>query len=265
MRRARGTDAVGGTAAGVAVSLRAVTKVYGRGRTATRALDGIDVEFCASTFTAVMGPSGSGKSTLLQCAAGLDRPTSGAVWLAGAELSGYSEAALTRLRRTRIGFVFQAYNLVPALTVRENMLLPARLAGIKWNRRQVDELAGCVGLEGRLRHRPSELSGGEQQRAAIARALLARPEVIFCDEPTGALDSTSATRVLGLLRHGVDEDGRAVVMVTHDPKAASFADRVVYLADGTIVDELVSPNVETITDRLARLSSAPPAVIGTRP
>jgi putative ABC transport system ATP-binding protein len=265
MRRAAGTDADPGTAAGVAVSLRAVTKVYGRGRTATRALDDVDVEFCARTFTAVMGPSGSGKSTLLQCAAGLDRPTSGAVWLVGAEISNYSEAALTRLRRTRIGFVFQAYNLVPALTVRENILLPTRLAGIKWKRNQLDEMARRVGLAGRLRHRPSELSGGEQQRAAIARALLARPEVIFCDEPTGALDSTSATRVLGLLRHGVDEDGRAVVMVTHDPRAASFADRVVYLADGTIVDELVRPSVETVTERLARLSSASPSGNGTRP
>ena len=241
--------------ANVAAALRAVRKVYGRGSTAVRALDTVDIDFHRGTFTAVMGPSGSGKSTLLHCAAGLDRPSDGTVWLAGADLAGLSETALTRLRRTRIGFVFQAFNLVSALTVRENILLPSRLAHVRPDRRWLAEVVARVGLEGRLRHRPAQLSGGEQQRVAIARALSVRPEVIFCDEPTGALDSGTAAQVLTLLRQAVDADGQTVVMVTHDPVAASYADRVVLLADGRIVDDLRAPGANAIADRLVRLGA----------
>ena len=239
-----------------AVSVRGVSKVYGRGAAAVRALDGVDIDFWAGTFTAVMGQSGSGKSTLLQCAAGLDRPSAGSVRLAGTDLAGLSEAALTELRRTRVGFVFQAFNLVSALTVRENILLPSRLAGVRADRRVLAETVARVGLTDRLRHRPAQLSGGEQQRVAIARALTVRPEVIFCDEPTGALDTGTAAAVLRLLRQAVEADRRTVVMVTHDPVAASYADRVVFLADGRIVDDLAAPAVETIADRLVRLAGA---------
>jgi putative ABC transport system ATP-binding protein len=237
-----------------AVSLRGVQKVYGRGGVAVRALDGVDIDFRAGTFTAVMGQSGSGKSTLLQCAAGLDRPTAGSVTLAGTDLAGLSETPLTRLRRTRIGFVFQAYNLVSALSVKENILLPSRLAGVRADRRLLAETVARVGLADRLRRRPAELSGGEQQRVAIARALSVRPEVIFCDEPTGALDTGTAAAVLRLLRQAVDADGRTVVMVTHDPVAASYADRVVFLADGRIADDMAAPGVDAVADRLVRLA-----------
>jgi putative ABC transport system ATP-binding protein len=219
----------------IAVSLRGVRRVHGRGRTAVRALDGVDLDLATGTFTAVMGRSGSGKSTLLQCAAGLDRPTDGQVWLAGTDLAGLSETRLTELRRTRVGFVFQAFNLVSALTVRENILLPSRLARTRIDRRWLAAVVERVGLQDRLRHRPAQLSGGEQQRVAIARALSVRPAVIFCDEPTGALDSATAAQVLGLLRESVDADGGTVLMVTHDPVAASYADRVVQLADGRII------------------------------
>jgi putative ABC transport system ATP-binding protein len=229
--------------------------VYGRGDSAVVALDGVDVDFGAGTFTAVMGPSGSGKSTLLHCAAGLDRPSDGTVRLADTDLAGLSETALTRLRRTRIGFVFQAFNLVSALTVRENILLPSRLAHVRADRRWLAEVVRRVGLDGRMRHRPAQLSGGEQQRVAIARALSVRPDVIFCDEPTGALDSVTAAQVLTLLRQAVDADAQTVVMVTHDPVAASYADRVVLLADGRIVDELRAPNADEIADRLVRLGA----------
>jgi putative ABC transport system ATP-binding protein len=238
-----------------AVSVRGLRKVYGRGDSAVVALDGVDADFGAGTFTAVMGPSGSGKSTLLHCAAGLDRPSAGTVRLAGTDLAGLSETALTRLRRTRIGFVFQAFNLVPALTVRENILLPSRLAHVRADRRWLAEIVRRVGLDGRLRHRPAQLSGGEQQRVAIARALSVRPDVIFCDEPTGALDSASAAHVLTLLRQAVDADGQTVVMVTHDPVAASYADRVVFLADGRIADEMWAPSADQIADRLVRLGA----------
>jgi putative ABC transport system ATP-binding protein len=222
-----------------------------------RALDGVDLALAPGTFTAVMGRSGSGKSTLLQCAAGLDRPTEGQVRLAGSDLGGLSQTALTKLRRTRVGFVFQAFNLVSALTVRENILLPARLAGSRVDRRWLAEVVTRVGLEGRLRHRPAQLSGGEQQRVAIARALSVRPAVIFCDEPTGALDSATAAGVLALLREAVDRDGATVVMVTHDPVAASYADRVVVLADGRIADDLPAAGTGEIADRLARPRLAP--------
>jgi putative ABC transport system ATP-binding protein len=237
----------------VAVALRGVQKVYGRNGTGVRALGPLDLDVAAGSFTAIMGPSGSGKSTLLHCAAGLDRPSSGTVRLAGTDLARLSETALTKLRRGRIGFVFQAFNLVSALSVRENILLPSRLAHARVDRRWIAELATDVGLDGRLRHRPAQLSGGEQQRVAIARALSVRPAVVFCDEPTGALDTATAAQVLALLRRAVDRREQTVVMVTHDPVAASHADRVVFLADGHIVDDLAAPGATAIADRLARL------------
>jgi putative ABC transport system ATP-binding protein len=240
------------------LALRAVHKVYGRNGAAVRALGPVDLDIWPGTFTAVMGPSGSGKSTLLHCAAGLDRPTSGTVRLAGRELGSLSETALTKLRRTEVGFVFQAFNLVAALNVRENILLPSRLAHVRVDRRWLAQVVGEVGLERRLRHRPAQLSGGEQQRVAIARALSVRPAVIFCDEPTGALDTTTASNVLALLRRAVDTGGQTVVMVTHDPVAASHADRVVFLADGHIVDDVDAPGVATIADRLAYLGNPAP-------
>jgi putative ABC transport system ATP-binding protein len=235
----------------VPVALREVSKQYRRGQ--VRALDGVSVEFARHTFTAVMGPSGSGKSTLLHCAAGLERPTSGSVWLAGQELARLSEKRLTKLRRSSVGFVFQAFNLVPALTVRENVLLPLRLARARWDKQWPEEIIRRVGLADRARHRPAELSGGQEQRVAIARALVARPEVIFCDEPTGALDSGTAADVLGLLREAVDTGHQTVVMVTHDPVAASYADRVVFLTDGMIVEDVEAPGAAAIAGRLARL------------
>ena len=236
----------------VAVRLRAVSKGYGRNGTAVRALDAVSIDFLRGSFTAVMGPSGSGKSTLLHCAAGLDRPTTGAVWLAGRDLARMSETDLTKLRRLRVGFVFQAFNLVSALTVGENIALPSRLARTRQDRRWLAEVVARVGLGGRLRHRPAQLSGGEQQRVAIARALAVRPEVIFCDEPTGALDTRTAAEVMTLLRI-VDVDGQTVVMVTHDPVAASYADRVVFLADGVIAGDMPAPGVDEIAERLAHL------------
>jgi putative ABC transport system ATP-binding protein len=243
--------------ADLAVALRAVRKGYGRGASAVQALLGVDVAFARGTFTAVMGASGSGKSTLLHCAAGLDRPTSGQVRIGDTDLGELSETQLTKLRRTRVGFVFQAFNLVPALNVRENVLLPARLAGRRIDRRWFAEVLHRVGLDDRLRHRPAQLSGGQQQRVAIARALTIRPEVIFCDEPTGALDSQTASGVLDLLREAVDRDGQTVVMVTHDPVAASYADRVVFLADGVVVDDDTAPGVDAIAERLAHLGREP--------
>jgi putative ABC transport system ATP-binding protein len=235
-----------------AVSLRDVDRVYGRRGAAVRAVAGVTTEFAPGTFTAVMGPSGSGKSTLLHCAAGLDRPTSGTVRIAGQELGRMSETALTKLRRTRVGFVFQAFNLVSALTVRENVLLPMRLAGVRPDRRWVADVLDRVGLTDKARRRPAQLSGGQQQRVAIARALACRPDVIFADEPTGALDSTTAAEVLGLLRSAVDRDGQTVVMVTHDPVAASYADRALFLADGRIVDEMADPTADRVLDRLKK-------------
>jgi putative ABC transport system ATP-binding protein len=234
----------------VAVALRGVQKVYGRNGTGVRALGPLDLDVAAGSFTAIMGPSGSGKSTLLHCAAGLDRPSSGTVRLAGTDLARLSETALTKLRRGRIGFVFQAFNLVSALSVRENILLPSRLAHARVDRRWIAELATDVGLDGRLRHRPAQLSGGEQQRVAIARALSVRPAVVFCDEPTGALDTATAAQVLALLRRAVDRREQTVVMVTHDPIAASHADRVVFLADGHIVRDLGPSSAQEILEAL---------------
>ena len=240
-----------------AVSLRDLRKVYGRGGSAVTALDGISTAFARRTFTAVMGQSGSGKSTLLHCAAGLDRPTSGAVRLGGTELGELSETALTKLRRTRVGFVFQAFNLVSALNVRENILLPSRLAGTHLDRRWLAEIVRRVGIADRMRSRPAQLSGGQQQRVAIARALAVRPDVIFCDEPTGALDSRTASEVMDLLRDAADRTGQTVVMVTHDPVAASYADRVVFLADGKIADDVPAPGVDAIAELLTHLGRRP--------
>ncbi|MET7838930.1 ABC transporter ATP-binding protein [Streptomyces sp. NPDC005356] len=232
-----------------AVRLTAVRREY-RGVTA---LDGVDLDFLAGTFTAVMGPSGSGKSTLLQCAAGLDRPTSGTVTVAGTDLTGLGERALTLLRRDRIGFVFQSFNLLPSLTAAQNVALPLRLAGRRPSRAEVREALGRVGLAERAGHRPSQLSGGQQQRVALARALITRPAVLFGDEPTGALDTTTGRHVLTLLRELVDREGQTTVMVTHDPVAAARADRVVFLVDGRVVDELLTPDAERVAARMTAL------------
>jgi putative ABC transport system ATP-binding protein len=226
-----------------------VTKTYGRGPSAVPALQGVSLDVAADTFTAIMGPSGSGKSTLLQIAAGLETPTSGAVELAGRPLAGLNETALTELRRDSVGFVFQSFNLMPTLTVAQNVELPLRLAGRRPARGRVQEILERVGLGSRLRHRPFELSGGERQRVAIARALIAEPAVTFADEPTGALDLHVAAEVLELLR----EVCPTIVMVTHDPVAASYAQRVVFLADGRIVDELVAPTADRVAEVLTEL------------
>jgi putative ABC transport system ATP-binding protein len=235
------------------VALEEVTVRYGRGPGAVVALDQVTVSFAAGTFTAVMGPSGSGKSTLLQCAAGLERPVSGTVWLGGVDIGPLSEAALTRLRREKAGFVFQAFNLLPALTAAQNVALPLRLAGRRLSGSQVSGALAAVGLDERLAHRrPGELSGGQQQRVAIARAVAAGPGVVFADEPTGALDSASGREVLALLRSMVDERGQTVVMVTHDPVAAAHADRVVFLADGRLAGEMRRPTAEQLAARVSQ-------------
>jgi putative ABC transport system ATP-binding protein len=241
------------SASAQAVAMRDVRKVYGRGEGAVVALDGISVGLAAGSFTAVMGPSGSGKSTFLNVAAGLDRPSAGSVTLGDTELATLSERRLTVLRRERIGFVFQAFNLLPSLTVAQNISLPLRLDGHRPRRSAVREVAARVGLEQRLRHRPSQLSGGQQQRVAIARALVTRPEVVFADEPTGALDTRTGHDVLALLREIVDQDGRTVVMVTHDPAAAAWADRVILLADGRLAGTLEAPSADEVAERLAHL------------
>ncbi|MGW7254644.1 ABC transporter ATP-binding protein [Streptomyces sp. NPDC054834] len=239
-----------------AIRLRAVSRQYGTGDGAVTALDGVTLGFPRGSFTAVMGPSGSGKSTLLQCAAGLDRPTSGSVKVGGTELAGLSERRLTLLRRDRIGFVFQAFNLLPSLTAEQNVALPLRLAGRRPSRARVREALDRVGLADRARHRPSELSGGQQQRVALARALITRPEVLFGDEPTGALDSRTGREVLRLLRDMVDREGRTVVMVTHDPVAASRADRVVFLVDGRLTGELSGADAGRIAAHMTGLEAA---------
>ncbi|HEX4734958.1 MAG TPA: ABC transporter ATP-binding protein [Thermoleophilaceae bacterium] len=236
-----------------AVGMRDVRKVYGQGESSVVALDGVDAALAPGTFTAIMGPSGSGKSTFLHVAAGLDRPTSGTVALGDTEITKLSERRLTILRRKRIGFVFQAFNLMPSLTVAQNIGLPLRLDGRRPRRSEVRDVAARVGLGDRLRHRPGELSGGQQQRVAIARALIARPEVLFADEPTGALDIRTGREVLELLRELVDRDGQTVVMVTHDPTAATYADQVVLLADGRIAGTLDDPAVDEVADTLAHL------------
>ncbi|MFN8035792.1 MAG: ABC transporter ATP-binding protein [Acidimicrobiia bacterium] len=237
------------------VAARAVdaTKVYGSGATEVRALDGIDVEFATARFTAIMGPSGSGKSTLMHTLAGLDSLTSGSAWIGDVELGSLRDKKLTKLRRDHIGFVFQSFNLIPALTALENIELPIRLAGRKPDRAWVDHVVATVGLEHRLQHRPSELSGGQQQRVAVARALASRPHIVFADEPTGNLDSRSGAEILSFMRQAVREFGRTIVMVTHDPVAASYADRAVFLADGRIVDEIHEPTSGAVFDRMRTL------------
>ncbi|NUP03654.1 MAG: ABC transporter ATP-binding protein [Nonomuraea sp.] len=237
------------------VRLDAVSKVYGKGQGAVAALREVSVGIPGGTFTAVMGPSGSGKSTFLHCAAGLDVPSSGSVRLGGTELAGMDETRLTELRRQRVGFVFQAFNLIPALDVVENVTLPLRLAGARVDRAWLAEIIDRVGLEGRQGHRPAQLSGGQQQRVAIARALVTRPEVVFGDEPTGALDTMTARDVLRLLREVVEGMGQTVVMVTHDPVAASYADTVLFLADGRIVDAMNAPTAEKVAERMTRLGA----------
>ena len=238
---------------GMAASVVDATKVYGKGATQVRALDGVTLDFPSGQFSAIMGPSGSGKSTLMHCVAGLDTLTSGQVRVGGIDLTRLDDKHLTLLRRDRIGFVFQAYNLVPTLTALENITLPATLAGRKPDKGWLDTVIGTVGLGDRLAHRPGELSGGQQQRVAVARALAARPEIVFADEPTGNLDSHASAEILAFLRQAARELGQTVVMVTHDPVAASYAGRVVFLNDGRIVDELAEPTPERVLDHLKQL------------
>jgi putative ABC transport system ATP-binding protein len=245
----RGTE-VDRTARPLAARAELVRKVYGRGDASVVALDGVSIDFAAGEFTAIMGPSGSGKSTLMHIVAGLDSLTSGRAFIGDIELSRLDDRRLTRLRRDHVGFIFQAFNLVPTLTALENVTLPARLAGRKVDPAWLDQVIATLGLETRLKHRPSELSGGQQQRVAVARAVVARPAIIFGDEPTGNLDSRSGAEVLSFLRRAVDDFHQTIVMVTHDPVAASYADRVVFLADGRIVDEMLDPSASSVLDRM---------------
>jgi putative ABC transport system ATP-binding protein len=239
-----------------AARAHALTKIYGQGDTRVTALDSVDVEIAERQFTAIMGPSGSGKSTLMHCLAGLDSVTSGEVWIGDTELSSLSDKDLTRLRRDSVGFVFQAFNLVPTLTAIENITLPMDIAGRKPDQVWLNTVIDTVGLRDRLGHRPSELSGGQQQRVACARALASRPTIVFADEPTGNLDSKSGAEVLGFLRRSVDEFNQTIVMVTHDPNAASYADRVVFLADGRVVDEMLHPTSASVLERMKAFDSA---------
>ncbi|WP_129669702.1 ABC transporter ATP-binding protein [Phytoactinopolyspora endophytica] len=236
-----------------AVTAAGLTKVYGDGDTAVRALHEVDVAFGAGVFSAIMGPSGSGKSTLMHCLAGLDTITSGRVWLGATELTGLSDHALTLMRRERVGFVFQSFNLLPMLTARQNIELPLELAGQRVDRRWLDELTGTLGIDDRLAHRPAEMSGGQQQRVAIARALITRPDVVFADEPTGNLDSRAGAQVLDFLRRSARELNQTIVMVTHDPVAASYAERVVLLADGRLAGDLADPTAERVVAALDQL------------
>ena len=229
------------------------SKVYGRGDTVVNALDDVTVAFSAGRFTAIMGPSGSGKSTLMHCLAGLDHLTSGRVMIGDSDLSTLKDKALTVLRRDRVGFIFQSFNLVPTLTAMENITLPTSLAGHKPDRAWVDSVVDTLGIRDRLRHKPSEMSGGQQQRVAVARALASRPQIIFADEPTGNLDSRAGAEVLGFMRSSVRELGQTVVMVTHDPGAAGYADRIVFLADGRVVDEMTEPTAARVLDRMKGL------------
>ncbi len=237
----------------IAASARELTKVYGVGETAVHALRGVSVDFPVAEFTAIMGPSGSGKSTLMHCLAGLDTPSSGIVRLGDTELTGLGDKAMTELRRDRIGFVFQSFNLVPTLTARENITLPCDIAGRDVDVPWMEAVVARLGLSERLDHRPSELSGGQQQRVACARALVGRPAIIFGDEPTGNLDSRSSGEVMSILRAATDEFGQTVVIVTHDPRAASYADRVVFLADGQIVNELRNPDADGVFEVMRHL------------
>ena len=228
-------------------------KIYGSGDSEVRALDGVTVTFEPSRFSAIMGPSGSGKSTLLHCLAGLDTLTTGAVFIGDTYLATLNDKQLTELRREQVGFVFQAYNLVPTLTAYENITLPLALGGVDGDRAWIDQVIETVGLRNRLKHRPSELSGGQQQRVAVARALASRPKIIFADEPTGNLDSRAGAEILDFMRRAVKELGQTIVMVTHDPGAASYSDRVIFLGDGKVVDEMADPTAEHVLDRLKRI------------
>ncbi|QQQ80079.1 ABC transporter ATP-binding protein [Saccharothrix sp. 6-C] len=252
-RRPERVESSGGPRA--AVRMEAVRKTYGNGDSAVEALRGIDMQFDYGSFTAVMGPSGSGKSTLLQTAAGLDQPSAGRVLLDGVDLTGKNEVALTELRREKVGFIFQSFNLLPALTIEQNVTLPLKLAGRRVDRNRVADVIRRVGLEQRLKHLPGELSGGQQQRVAIARAVVTEPAVVFADEPTGALDTRTAAEVLDLLRESVMVTGQTIVMVTHDPVAASYADGVVFLIDGQIAGEIRNPTPEAVADRMTHLTA----------
>jgi putative ABC transport system ATP-binding protein len=229
------------------------TKVYGTGQTEVRALDGVTTEFEQGKFTAIMGPSGSGKSTLMHCLAGLDDLTSGQVWIGDQRVDDLDDKRLTQLRRDKVGFVFQSFNLVPTLTAHENITLPQALAGRKPDQAWFDTIVDTVNLRDRLHHRPSELSGGQQQRVAVARALASKPAIVFADEPTGNLDSKASAEILGFMRRAVRELGQTIVMVTHDPVSASYASRVVFLADGRIVDEQLDPTAESVIDKMKQL------------
>ena len=241
----------------VDVAARAVdaSKIYGSGEAEVRALNGINVSFETARLTAIMGPSGSGKSTLLHCMAGLDRLTSGQIYLGDTEISRSSEKELTLIRRDKLGFIFQSYNLIPTLNALENMTLPMSLAGTKPDQSWLDTIVTTVRLGDRLKHRPAELSGGQQQRVAVGRALLSKPAIVFADEPTGNLDSRSGAEILTFMRKAVDDLGQTIVMVTHDPIAASYADRVVFLADGAIVDELLNPDADSVLDKMKSLGA----------
>ncbi|KQY38701.1 MULTISPECIES: ABC transporter ATP-binding protein [Nocardia] len=253
---AMGTEAVDAAApTDIAAAALDLVKLYGSGDTQVKALDGVSADFAKGEFTAIMGPSGSGKSTLMHCLAGLDSASTGEVRIGDTALTGLSDKQMTALRRDRIGFVFQAFNLVPTLTALENITLPLDIAGRKPDQEWLDTVVKRLGLGDRLEHRPSELSGGQQQRVACARALVGKPEIIFGDEPTGNLDSHSSGEVLSILRASVDEFGQTVVIVTHDPRAAAYSDRVVFLADGRIVDELRDPTQDSILDRMKALET----------
>jgi putative ABC transport system ATP-binding protein len=238
---------------GIAARAVGLSKIYGEGDATVRALDDVSVDFERARYTAIMGPSGSGKSTLLHCMAGLDTPTSGQVFIGDVDLTMLSEKALTLLRRRKVGFVFQAYNLVPTLTAAENITLPLDIAGEEPDKAWFDRVVDTVGIRDRLSHRPAELSGGQQQRVASARALVSRPEIVFADEPTGNLDSKSGQEILTFLRSAVKDHGQTIVMVTHDASAASFADRIVFLGDGRVDDEMLEPTTERVLDRLKSL------------
>ena len=249
------TNEIAPTEARTGVAARAIglTKTYGERDATVRALDDVSVEFERARFSAIMGPSGSGKSTLLHCMAGLDKPTSGQVLIGDVDLTTLSEKELTLLRRRSVGFVFQAYNLVPTLTASENITLPLDIAGEEPDKAWFDKVVDTVGIRDRLSHRPAELSGGQQQRVAGARALVSRPEIVFADEPTGNLDSKASQEILTFLRSAVKDHGQTIVMVTHDASAASFADRIVFLGDGRVVDEMLEPTTERVLDRLKSL------------
>ncbi|ANP55515.1 putative ABC transport system ATP-binding protein [Streptomyces griseochromogenes] len=249
------TTPTAGRTTAVAARATELSKIYGQGETRVVALDRVSVDFRQAEFTAIMGPSGSGKSTLMHCVAGLDSFSSGSVRIGETELGSLKDKQLTKLRRDKIGFIFQAFNLLPTLTALENITLPMDIAGRKADKAWLDQVIQMVGLSGRLSHRPSQLSGGQQQRVAVARALASKPEIIFGDEPTGNLDSRSGAEVLGFLRNSVRELGQTVVMVTHDPVAAAYADRVVFLADGRIVDEIYAPTADAVLDLMKQFDA----------